>query len=234
MIYPPIPRPMMKQADFLQAAMAAKGKFLPWFARSIHGTTGWLPGMARRSAAEQTEILKRIGAGQHGAVKGLQEAEAALAKVRGTPAEARALKALNRAKAELEWATTTGGTIPGMAQAFVREPGKVVSQSWKSMSPVHKGLFGYFGYTGARDVTRTPESEYGRPGSPYKSRLHHFGSELGSNLTWLAGAPLGLVPSIAGFVGGGAVGGLPGRLMARPPAPLPPEYSEYPEYQGQG
>jgi hypothetical protein len=221
MIYPPIPGPMTKQADVFSSLMGAKGKVLPWLARSVHAVTGKLPGIAKRTATEQTALLKRIGAGEHYGARSLQEAESELLKLKGTPAEARARRALNRAKGAVEWAKTTGGTLPGVARGLLRDPKKVISTSWRAMGPLQKGLLGYFGYTGARDIGQTPEWAYGQPGFPYRSRLHHLGSELGSDAAWLAGGPFGLVPDTIGYISGSMAGGLPGRLLARPALPVP-------------
>lgn len=219
MILPPIPQPMTKVANpllqkpLLNYVVRSKGRFLPWLARSVHETTGWLPGLASKTPKYQAAVLKRIGAGEAGASRELASAREALESAK-TPAHVRRAKAaINRAEASLEWAKTTGGTIPGAAKALTKTPKAVLSSGWRSMGPVQKGMFGYFGVTGLDRALTTPASAYGQPGSEYKNRFHHLGSELGSALAWGATAPLGLVPAIAGFSAGSTLGGLPGRLM---------------------
>lgn len=222
MTHAPIPRPQLtKEADLLGSVMQSSGKVAPFLARSLHGLTGWFPGLARLGQAEQAAFLSRIGAGEHGARAAIQEAEKRLVGAQGEWSKWRAQRAVERARAGLDWAKATGGTIPGTVAGAVRDPRKVFTTSWKTMGPGSKALLGYFGYTGGRDILQTPDWVYGQPGFPYKSRLQHVGSELGTNLMWAAGAPLGFVPSVAGLMGGSFLGGLPGRLAARPPAPVP-------------
>lgn len=212
----------VKQAQFLQRLMTGEGRLLPFLSRQLYSTTGWLPGFAAKSRREQMAILKKIKAGRPGAGIRMAEARKALREAQLPHAQAKARKGLARAQAGAEWTKLTGGTLPGMAQKMFTNPRAVLSASWRSMPLWQKGLFGYMGYVGGRDVLDTPQWVYGQQGFPYKSRLHHLGSEMGSNLALAAGGPLGLVPDLASYFASSAIGGLPGRLTASPPPPLPP------------
>lgn len=242
--YPPIPSPQMtKEAvgeqlgeRFLQRALASKGKMLPWAVRQLYAFTGWIPGQAKRDPGEAASILKRFEAGPHMADAKVQEARVALEKIRGrqasspemreafAPSARRAQKKIEQAQAEQRWANLTGGTIPGAAKALVG--GKAMSTigaGWHAMPTWAKGLTGYLGYTGARDVMTTPSWQYGQPGFPYKSRMEHAGKELGANIGFLASGGMPLLPMFAASTAAEHLGGLPGRLSARRPPTVPPE-----------
>jgi len=212
----------VKRAQFLTRLMSSEGKLLPFLGRQLYGVTGWLPGLAAKSRREQAAILKKIRAGAPAARAQVSEAQKALRKAQTPYGQTKAQRALRRAQAGEEWTKLTGGHLPGMIRGLARNPRAVLSSSWRSMPLWQKGLLGYIGYSGARDVMTTPDWVYGQEGFPYKSRLQHAGSELASDLAWAAGGPLGIVPDVIGYFGSSAAGGLPGRLLASPPPPLPP------------
>jgi hypothetical protein len=225
------PIPMFKDANILnpvlQAAVKSKGKVLPWLAKTTYETTGWLPGMKNLSAGQQKEVAKTLRLGRHGVAERTRAAQTALdkAKADGSKFTAwRKQRELNRLKAEGEWQDLTGGTLPGAGKALLSQPGKVLGTGLKSMGPIQKGMMGYFGLSGVRDAMQTPQEAYGQPGFKYKSRLHQLGGTLGESAAWLAAGPLGLGASLLSFPVGGAIGGLPGRVIASPPPPMPPGY----------
>lgn len=230
----PVPRPrlakqsqadMLKEAfNALQAVQAAKGKALPWLARQLHTTTGWFPGLKKLAPESQESFLKQIRSGKHLATKEVDEALKEYQKVYGTPKATSARKALERARASEKWVSLTGGTIPGAIKAMAGGKAMPVMRAgWNTLPTWAKGLTGYMGYQSAKDVASTPRWMYGQPGFQYKSRLHHIGSELGSNLGFVATGGLPFAPMMAASYGAEKVLGLPGRILSRKPEPVSPE-----------
>lgn len=229
--YPPIPAfdPQMLQkiahGTFLPWLLKTKGRapwlrrLARWGGRQMYAIAGTLPGLSRLPKVEQTSVLRTIRAGLPGAEQELADARRLLARARAkkgtTASEIAGLKrGIINAQARRDLARMGGGTLFGSLKSLATQPAKTLRLNWKAMNRLEKGMFVGSGAYGGYQFMRPQPGTYGTgPDALYANRGEHLGSEIGSNVGWLATGALPFGPMMGASLLLERAGAIPGRLL---------------------
>jgi hypothetical protein len=191
------PLALTRASKALFARPDALGAASRFGARQVHGLTGFRPGGSSRS-------LEKIRGGSYDARKGLEQA-----LLSDDPK--RTERALRHFKASEEAARLGLTSLPGLAKALSREPGRAIGTAaraaWSAGGPGHKAMLVGVPAAGAAGAVLGPEEPGGAgPGERAGRALGAIG---------YTAAPLALAPSVVLGALGERAGGAAGRLIDR-------------------